>query len=160
MVPDNPLVLRVMPDDNSCMCKCYFCTTLQCGSTDSNPSQVTAFGGALGLENPSITLRNKVADYILSHPNEYNEAILGDKPARYTTRMRQMDTWGGAIELSILSDIYDIEISSIDVKVSPRFSNPVEAGLLTVPSPSVSTALAKAKSTALSSCTRAFTTTG
>jgi len=30
-----------------------------------------------------------------------------------------MDTWGGAIELSILSDIYDLEISSIDVKASP-----------------------------------------
>lgn len=59
-----------------------------------------------------------MADYILSHPSEYNEAILGDKPHRYTTRMRQMDTWGGAIELSILSDIYDIEISSIDVKAS------------------------------------------
>ena len=29
-----------------------------------------------------------------------------------------MDTWGGAIELSILSDIYNVEISSIDVKAS------------------------------------------
>ena len=122
MATDKPLVLRVMPDDNSCMCKCRFRASLQCGSTDSNPSQVTAFGGALGLENPSTTLRNKVADYILSHPNEYNEAILGDKPGRYTTRMKQMDTWGGAIELSILSDIYDIEISSIDVKASSRLS--------------------------------------
>jgi ubiquitin thioesterase OTU1 len=36
--------------------------------------------------------------------------------------MKQMDTWGGAIELSILSDIYDIEISSIDVKASSRYS--------------------------------------
>src|SRR5690554_5834777 len=92
MVTDKLLVLRVMPDDNSCMCKCCFCTTLQCDSTDSDLSPVTAFGGALGLENPSTTLRNKVADYILSHPNEYSEAILGDKPGRYTTRMRQMDT--------------------------------------------------------------------
>ncbi|AEO67691.1 uncharacterized protein THITE_125507 [Thermothielavioides terrestris NRRL 8126] len=75
-----------------------------------------AFGGAIGLENPSAALRNQVADYILSHPNEYNKAILGDEPHVYTTRMRRMDTWGGAIELSILSDIYNLEISSIDVK--------------------------------------------
>ncbi|KAK4156834.1 hypothetical protein C8A00DRAFT_12282 [Chaetomidium leptoderma] len=75
-----------------------------------------AFGGAIGLENPATTLRNQVAEYILNHPNEYNKAILGEEPQRYTTRMRQMDTWGGAIELSILSDIYNLEISSIDVK--------------------------------------------
>ncbi|GAB1317228.1 ubiquitin-specific protease otu1 [Madurella fahalii] len=90
------IVLRVMPDDNSCM--------------------FTAFGGAIGLENPSRVLRDQVAEYILQHPDKYNKAILGDDPRRYTTRMKQMDTWGGAIELSILSDIYNLEISSIDVK--------------------------------------------
>ena len=78
---------------------------------------VTAFGGAIGLDNPSKLLRQQVADYILEHPEEYSKAILGDDPLRYTARMKQMDTWGGAIELSILSDIYSIEISSIDVKV-------------------------------------------
>ncbi|KAK0724826.1 hypothetical protein B0H67DRAFT_116688 [Lasiosphaeris hirsuta] len=90
------IVLRVMPDDNSCM--------------------FTAFGGAIGLENPSQVLRNQVAEYILEHPEEYSKAILGEDPERYVGRMKQMDTWGGAIELSILSDIYSIEISSIDVK--------------------------------------------
>jgi len=97
------------------------CVSRTCQTTLLNTYtfQVTAFGGALSLANPSRTLRNQVADYILSHPNEYSKAILGDEPHRYTTRMRQMDTWGGAIELSILSDIYDLEISSIDVKASP-----------------------------------------
>ncbi|KAK1830517.1 ubiquitin thioesterase OTU1 [Podospora conica] len=90
------IVLRVMPDDNSCM--------------------FTAFGGAMGLDNPSQVLRQQVAEYILNHPEQYNAVILGEDPVRYTTRMKQMDTWGGAIELSILSDIYSIEISSIDVK--------------------------------------------
>ncbi|KAK3384810.1 hypothetical protein B0H63DRAFT_395219 [Podospora didyma] len=90
------IVLRVMPDDNSCM--------------------FTAFGGAMGLENPVEKLRQQVGTYILEHPEEYSKAILGDDPERYVNRMLQMDTWGGAIELSILSDIYDIEISSIDVK--------------------------------------------
>ncbi|KAK4464269.1 hypothetical protein QBC42DRAFT_263856 [Cladorrhinum samala] len=90
------IVLRVMPDDNSCM--------------------FTAFGGALGLANPSAVLRNQIATYIMEHPAEYNKAILGDDPARYVSRIVQPDVWGGAIELSILSDIYNIEISSIDVK--------------------------------------------
>ncbi|KAK4161659.1 ubiquitin thioesterase OTU1 [Cladorrhinum sp. PSN259] len=90
------LLLRVMPDDNSCM--------------------FTAFGGALGLENPSEVLRSQIAAYIMDHPQEYNKAILGDEPARYVSRILQPDVWGGAIELSILSDIYNIEISSIDVK--------------------------------------------
>jgi ubiquitin thioesterase OTU1 len=72
----------------------------------------------MGLENSSQVLRQQVAEYILNHPQEYNSVILGEDPVRYTTRMKQMDTWGGAIELSILSDIYSIEISSIDVKAS------------------------------------------
>ncbi|KAL1844667.1 hypothetical protein VTK73DRAFT_2067 [Phialemonium thermophilum] len=90
------MVLRVMPDDNSCM--------------------FTAFGGAIGISDPSRRLRQEISDYILNHGEQYNKAILGEDPGRYTQRMRQSDTWGGAIELSILSDIYDIEICSIDVK--------------------------------------------
>lgn len=69
------------------------------------------------MDNPSQVLRQKVAQYILEHPEEYNKAILGDEPQLYTSRMKRMDTWGGAIELSILSDIYSVEICSIDVKV-------------------------------------------
>jgi Predicted cysteine protease (OTU family) len=69
------------------------------------------------IDNPSRRLRDEVANYILDHPVEYNKAILGDPPLVYTNRMRQMDTWGGAIELSVLSKIYGVEIASIDVKV-------------------------------------------
>ena len=91
-------VLRVMPDDNSCM--------------------FTSVGGAIPIADPSAILREKIADYILNHPEEYTKAILGDEPSRYVRRMKEKDTWGGAIELSILSDIYKIQICSVDVKVS------------------------------------------
>ena len=91
------VVLRVMPDDNSCM--------------------FTAVGGALGIEDPSRALRQQVVEYIRSHPDEYSKVVLGDDPTKYTSRMLELDTWGGAIELGILSKLYDIEISSIDVKV-------------------------------------------
>ena len=78
----------------------------------------TAVGGALSIDDPSRVLRQQVVDYILAHPEEYPKVVLGEDPVRYTSRMMQLDTWGGAIELSILSNIYNIEISSIDVKVS------------------------------------------
>ncbi len=74
----------------------------------------------MNIDDPSRVLRQQVVDYILSHPNEYPKVVLGEDPARYTARMMELDTWGGAIELSILSDIYNIEISSIDVKVGGR----------------------------------------
>lgn len=112
----------------------------------------------MGLDNPSQVLRQQVAEYILNHPQEYNSVILGEDPVRYTTRMKQMDTWGGAIELSILSDIYSIEISSIDVKASPP-PPPLKTPPLTPPSPSASTASARERTAASSSSTRASTTT-
>jgi ubiquitin thioesterase OTU1 len=90
-------VLRVMPDDNSCM--------------------FTSVGGAIPIADPSAMLRREIAEYILAHPEQYTKAILGDEPARYAQRMKEKDTWGGAIELSILSDIYKVEICSVDVKV-------------------------------------------
>lgn len=114
----------------------------------------------MGLDNPSQVLRQQVAEYILNHPQEYNSVILGEDPVRYTTRMKQMDTWGGAIELSILSDIYSIEISSIDVKASPPPPPPLKTPPpLTPPSPSASTASARERTAASSSSTRASTTT-
>ena len=97
------------------MCKLYPTTSPPPTISDTPPG--TAFGGAIGLENPSRVLRDQVAEYILEHPDEYHKAILGAEPQIYTARMREMDTWGGAIELSILSNIYNLEISSIDVKV-------------------------------------------
>lgn len=112
----------------------------------------------MGLDNPSQVLRQQVAEYILNHPQEYNSVILGEDPVRYTTRMKQMDTWGGAIELSILSDIYSIEISSIDVKARP-LTPPSRHPPNTPPSPSASTASARARTAASSSSTRASTTT-
>jgi ubiquitin thioesterase OTU1 len=79
----------------------------------------TSVGGALNIQDPSVRLRREVGEYILAHPETYTKAILGDEPSRYVQRMKQMDTWGGAIELGILSDIYKIQICSVDVKVSP-----------------------------------------
>lgn len=86
-----------MPDDNSCM--------------------FTAFGGVLQRADPAPTLRREVAEYILAHPDKFDKVVLEMDPERYARTIRDPDRWGGAIELSIFSDIYDIEICSVDVKV-------------------------------------------
>ncbi|KKY31752.1 putative ubiquitin thioesterase otu1 [Diaporthe ampelina] len=93
---DGYLALRVMPDDNSCM--------------------FTAFGGVLQRADPAPALRREVGEYILAHPDKFDKVVLEMEPQRYAQTMLSPERWGGAIELSILSDIYDIEICSVDVK--------------------------------------------
>ncbi|KAI1136325.1 OTU-domain-containing protein [Hypoxylon sp. FL0543] len=97
------LVLRVMPDDNSCL--------------------FTAVGGALrglrsgadeNLDAPS--LRRMVVNHIRNHPEKYNAVILGKSPDAYCRNMLDPDVWGGEIELAILSEVFAIEICVADVK--------------------------------------------
>lgn len=85
-----------MPDDNSCL--------------------FTAFGGALPRQLPAQSLRKMVAEYILAHPLEYNEAVLAMEPYEYARAIQGKDRWGGAIELAIFSDLFDMEICTFDVK--------------------------------------------
>lgn len=85
-----------MPDDNSCL--------------------FTAFGGVIHKENASAELRREVAGAILSNPRTYNEVVLEMSPSRYCELIQHPDRWGGAIELGILSDLYNMEICSVDVK--------------------------------------------
>lgn len=129
-----------MPDDNSCM--------------------FTAFGGVLQRADPAPTLRREVAEYILAHPEKFDKVVLEMDPQQYARTIQSPDRWGGAIELSILSDIYDIEICSVDVKVGwflpfSRYGSKLTRGK----SHNVSTDTARAKRPAAFSSTRASTTT-
>ncbi|KAJ5772061.1 hypothetical protein N7520_002590 [Penicillium odoratum] len=90
-------VLRVMPDDNSCLFR--------------------AVGAAvMGDMDTMVELRSIIAGAIQSNPSEYSAAILGKKPDEYCQWIQNDDSWGGAIELKILSEYFNIEICSIDVK--------------------------------------------
>ncbi|XXH01171.1 hypothetical protein Hte_007524 [Hypoxylon texense] len=102
---NSTLVLRIMPDDNSCM--------------------FTAVGGALrGLQSAADKnysaheLRRIVVDHIQANPDKYSAAILGKPVAAYCRNMLQPDTWGGEIELAILSELFAVEISVVDVKTT------------------------------------------
>ncbi|KAJ3532077.1 hypothetical protein NM208_g8595 [Fusarium decemcellulare] len=94
---EGTLLLRVMPSDNSCL--------------------FTAFGGALPKQIPAQQLRRMMADYIVQHPEDYTEAVLGSSPSQYCRSIQDPDRWGGGIELSILSSIFDIQICTFDVQV-------------------------------------------
>ncbi|KAK9789064.1 hypothetical protein SCARD494_09263 [Seiridium cardinale] len=96
------LVLRVMPDDNSCM--------------------FTAIAGALrgansGLDGSSPEkLRRIVADHILAKPDVYTKVVLEKEPRAYCANIQRPDVWGGAIELGIISEVFGIEICVVNVK--------------------------------------------
>ncbi|KAB8076701.1 hypothetical protein BDV29DRAFT_79596 [Aspergillus leporis] len=90
-------VLRIMPDDNSCLFR--------------------AVGSALmGGMDAMNELRSVVAQTIQENPDLYSEAVLEKKPNDYCRWIQNEDSWGGGIELSILSKHFDIEICSIDVQ--------------------------------------------
>jgi len=92
------LVMRVMPDDNSCLFR--------------------AFGSAVlpGDDLSMTELRALVASTIQKESDVYTEVVLDQKPDDYCRWIQTEEAWGGAIELGILSKHFDIEICSIDVQ--------------------------------------------
>ena len=90
-------VLRIMPDDNSCLFRALG----------------TAIMGGMDAMNE---LRSVVAQTIQENPELYSEAVLEKKPDDYWRWIQNENSWGGGIELSILSKHFDIEICSIDVQ--------------------------------------------
>ncbi|KAL4945334.1 hypothetical protein BDV06DRAFT_185030 [Aspergillus oleicola] len=90
------IVLRVMPDDNSCLFRAISTAVLP--GSDS-----------------MVELRSAVAETIQSNPDEYSSAILGQPRDDYCRWIRTETSWGGAIEMSILSKHFDVEICSIDL---------------------------------------------
>lgn len=99
-IPDigGTLVLRIMPDDNSCLFR--------------------AISSAVMSDLDAVTeLRSIVAETIQADPNTFNKAVLDDKdPDSYCRWIRSQDSWGGQVELVILSQHFGVEICSIDVQ--------------------------------------------
>lgn len=95
---DGVLVMRVMPDDNSCMFRALSSAVL---------------GSAL---DGMTELRSVVAQTIQSNPELYTTGMLEKEPSAYCEWITREDSWGGGIELSILSQHFDIEIASINVQ--------------------------------------------
>nr|CDI56637.1 cysteine protease [Melanopsichium pennsylvanicum 4]SNX87797.1 related to OTU1 \ len=92
------LTLKVVPDDNSCLFN----------------SIGYLFQKRLGSDICS-GLRQIVASAIRSNPEEYPDIVLGQSRDSYISKILSPQTWGGAIELSILSKHFGVELVSIDV---------------------------------------------
>lgn len=92
------VVLRVMPDDNSCLFRAL-------GSA--------VMGDAL---DAMTELRSLVAQGIQAEPELYNEAILQQPPDEYCRWIQMPSSWGGAIEIGIMAQNFGVEVCSINVQ--------------------------------------------
>lgn len=94
---NSTLTLRIMPDDNSCLFR--------------------AFGSAFfGAMDNMQELRSVIAQTIQSQPDKYPAVVLEKNPDDYCRWIQTENSWGGFIELDILSKYFNIEICSIDVQ--------------------------------------------
>jgi ubiquitin thioesterase OTU1 len=60
-------------------------------------------------------LRELIAIEIQSNPDTYNEAVLEKTPEEYCQWICNKETWGGYIEVSILSKIFNAKIGVVDI---------------------------------------------
>jgi len=93
-----------VPADNSCLfTSVYF--VLHSGKIDLSSNKY---------------LRNLVASKIESDQLTYSEAMLGRTNADYCQWIRRDDSWGGGIELAILTQEYQIEICVLNTESGGR----------------------------------------
>ena len=106
------MVLRVMPDDNSCLFRAFN----------------FAFLG--GMDNMH-ELRSVIAQAIQANRDKYTAVVLDKEPDKYCRWIQTQDAWGGGIELGISS----IKLSIIYTHSYPPFGrawlpNPIERMLI------------------------------
>jgi ubiquitin thioesterase OTU1 len=92
------MVLRVMPDDNSCLFRALGTAIL---------------GNAL---DSAIDLRSVVTDAIREQPDVYSEAVLQKAPADYCRWIMRDSSWGGYIETKAIAENFGLEVVTLDVK--------------------------------------------
>lgn len=93
------LILRNVPDDNSCLFHAI----------------AYALTGSLDYED--LHFRQIVADTIRQSPDFYSEVVLGRPVEDYCSWIVKAESWGGAIELGILSKYLGIRINCFDVEL-------------------------------------------
>lgn len=108
------LLKKVVPADNSCLF-----TSIRFvlnGKVDNEGSEM---------------MRHIIAQEVAADPQEYSDAVLGKSNAEYCSWIQKADSWGGAIEVSILSNYYGIEIDVVDIQnaIINRFGEDKNFGL-------------------------------
>ena len=67
------------------------------------------------INSPEV-IREIIIAEIMSNPEEYNSAILGKNPKDYCNWISNKETWGGGIEISILSKFFQVQIAVADIQ--------------------------------------------
>lgn len=60
-------------------------------------------------------MRQIIAEQVASDKTTYNEAVLGRPILEYCEWILRLDSWGGAIEVAILSNFYGVEFDVVDI---------------------------------------------
>lgn len=94
-------VKRPIPDDNSCLFNSVGYVVLR----DLRSSE---------------SLRLMIAETVRANPKLYDSVFLGMPPLEYCARITQR-VWGGAIEMSIFSNHFKMEIVAVDVETGKAF---------------------------------------
>lgn len=97
---DKELLRQVVPADNSCL----FTSINFCMSGELVSSEHSSF------------MREIIAATVASDTDKYSEAILGRSNASYCEWILSKDAWGGAIEVQILAEYFQIEMVVVDIK--------------------------------------------
>jgi ubiquitin thioesterase OTU1 len=90
------LYRKIIPADNSCL--------------------FNAINYAMNnvIDQPEI-MRELIAVEITSNPDIYSASILEKEPFDYCEWIMSPDTWGGGIELSILSKCFQVRLAVVDI---------------------------------------------
>ena len=94
------LMRKVVPANNSCLF-----TSVDCVMND----------GKVELSSAK-QMRELIAGVVMSDPDTFNTAFLGKPNGEYCKWIMHDDSWGGAIEISILSKYYSVEIDVVDTQ--------------------------------------------
>ena len=72
-------------------------------------------GEVVATENSSF-MREVIASVVGADQEKYSEAILGKENKAYCNWILGKDAWGGAIEVQILAEYFQVEIMVVDTK--------------------------------------------
>ncbi|XP_037933555.1 ubiquitin thioesterase OTU1-like isoform X2 [Teleopsis dalmanni] len=61
------------------------------------------------------TLREAIADFVISNPEKFDGTFLGSDPESYCKAVIQEIKYGGTIELILLADLFEIEIDILNL---------------------------------------------
>jgi len=90
---------KVVPADNSCL----FTAINFCMSGEVVDSQHSSF------------MREIISNVVSQDAVKYSEAILGRSNPAYCAWIQGRDAWGGAIEVQILAEYFQVEIGVVDI---------------------------------------------